>query len=215
MAPQERVLHHTWSRTSSARYLPLLTFGIATLESPEKLRIRLYETGNTGGLLPFDGSLELSSTSIESFWFHDYDIEATRTSADQLDFIRSTTRISVTELARIFSVTRQTVHEWCQGASLAPQNARKLDKFAAAVAVLLDAVGKVTVQDLRRTVRGGPSLLDTVRADGDASTTAHNLIETLTREAAQRRRLAARFTNRRPPDLESSDFGIPHLKDED
>jgi DNA-binding transcriptional regulator YiaG len=215
MALQERVLHHNWSGTSSARYLPLLAFGIATLEPPAKLRIQLYETGNTGGLLPFDTRLELSSTSVDNTLYDDDDIEATHTSAGQLDFIRSATRLSVTELARVFSVTRQTVHEWCQGAPLARHNAQKLDKFAAAVAVLLDTAGSVTVQDLRRSVRGGSSLLDTIRADGDVSTTARNLIETLTREAAQRRRLAARFANRQTPALVPGDFGRPHLKDED
>lgn len=215
MALQERVLHHTWSGETPARYLPLLAFGEAALESPAKLPVQLYETGNTGGLLPFDVRLELSSTSVDIFLFDDDIIEATRTSADQLDFIRSTTRLSVTELARVFSVTRQTVHEWCQGASLAPHNAQRLDKFAIAMASLLDEVGSVTAQDLRRSVRGGRSLLDTVRENGDISTTAHNLIDTLTREAAQRRRLAARFANRRTPALEPSDFGIPHLRDED
>lgn len=145
--------------------------------------------------------------------FGDDDIEATHTSADELDFIRSTTRLSVTELARVFSVTRQTVHDWCQGVPVARHNAQKLDKFAAAVAALLDAVGNVTVQDLRRTVRGGPSLLDTARVDGDVSTTALRLIEMLAREAAQRRRLGARFADR-PPALEPSEFGKPHLKDD-
>lgn len=215
MALQERVLHHNWSGTSSARYLPLVALGIATLEAPAKLRIQLLETGNTGGLLPFDAKLALASTSVATFWFHDDDIEATHTSAGQLDFIRSTTRLSVTELARVFSVTRQAVHEWCQGAPLARHNAQKLDKFTAAVTTLLDAVGSATPQDMRRSVRGGPSLLDAVRADGDVSTTARNLIDTLTREAAQRKRLAARFADRRPPALEPSDFGKPHLKDED
>lgn len=215
MALQERVLHHNWSGTSSARYLPLLAFGAAILESPATLPVQLYETGNTGGLLPFDARLELSSTSVDIVLFDDDVIAETRTSADELDFIRSTTRLSVTELARVFSVTRQTVHEWCQGASLAPHNAQRLDKFATAMAALLDEVGSVTAQDLRRSVRGGRSLLDTVREDGDVSATAHHLIETLTREAAQRRRLAARFAGRRAPTLEPSDFGKPHLKDED
>jgi len=215
MALQERVLHHNWFGTSPARYLPLLAFGIATLEAPATLRIQLYETGNTGGMLPFDTSLELSSTSIDNILYDDDDIDATHTSAGQLDFIRSTTRLSVTELARVFSVTRQTVHEWCQGAPLARHNAQKLGKLAAAVAALLDAAGSVTVQDLRRSVRGGPSLLDTVRADGDVPTTARNLIETLTREAAQRRRLAARFASRRATTLEPGHFGKLHLRDED
>lgn len=215
MALQSRVLRHTWSGSTSARHLPLLAFSAPTLQAPARPRVQLYEVGNTGGLVPLDARLELYSTSIDSFLFDDQNTQPARTSADQLVFIRSTTRLSVTELARVFSVTRQTVHEWCQGASLAPHNAQRLEKLTAAVTALLDAVGSVTVQDLRRSVRAGPSLLDTVRADGDVSATAHNLIETLTREAAQRKRLAARFAGRRPPALEPSGFGRPHLKDDD
>jgi hypothetical protein len=132
----------------------------------------------------------------------------------QLDFILSSTGLSVTEVARIFSVPCQTVHEWREGATPAPQFARRIGEFAAAVAVILDAVGNVTAQDLRRPVRGRSSLLDAVRGDARAVATARDLIETLAREVGQRKRLAARFADRRPPALEASDFGRPHLKDE-
>jgi hypothetical protein len=169
----------------------------------------------TGGLLPLDERLEPLSTSIGSLLIDDRDDARARTSAQQLEFIRSTTRLSVTELARVFSVTRQSVHEWCQGAPLAPHNARRLEKLTDAVTLLLDAAGTVAIQDLRRSVRAGPSLLETVRGDGNVLAAARELTETLTREAAQRKRLAARFAGRRPPVLESSEFGRPHLRDDD
>lgn len=191
------------------------TYSAPPPEASARPRVRLYVTGGTGGLLPLDERLEQSSTSIGSVVIDDRNNERVRASAQQLEFIRSTTRLSVTELASVFSVTRQTVHEWCQGAPLASHNARRLNELTDAVTLLLDAVGTVTAQDLRRSVRAGPSLLDTVRADGAVSRTAHELIETLTREAAQRRRLAARFANRQTPAREPSDFGTPHLKDED
>lgn len=178
-------------------------------------RLQLYVIGGTGGLLPLDEQLEQSSTSIGSLLIDDQNRKQAHTSAQQLAFIRSTTRLSVTELARTFSVTRQTVHEWCQGAPLASHNARRLDKLADAITLLLDTVGTVTGRDLRRAVRGSSPLLDTVQADGNVSAAARELIETLTREAAQRRRLTARFAGRPSPALESSDFGRPHLRDED
>jgi hypothetical protein len=133
----------------------------------------------------------------------------------QLEFIRSTTRLSVTELARIFSVARQTVHEWCHGAPLAPQNARRLQKLTDAVMLLVESVGMLTAHDLRRPVRAGPSLLDTVRMDGNVLAVSYGLIETLAREAIQCARLAARFAGRRPLVLERSEFGSPHIKDDD
>ena len=184
-------------------------------ETSARPRLRLYVIGGTGGLLPLDEQLEQSSTSIGSLLIDDRDRKQAHTSAQQLAFIRSTTRLSVTELARNFSVTRQTVHEWCQGAPLASHNARRLDKLADAITLLLDSVGNVTGRDLRRSVRGGASLLDTLRADGNVSAAARELNETLTREAAQRRRLTARFAGQRPPALEPSDFGRPHLRDDD
>ena len=183
-------------------------------ETSARPRLRLYVIGGTGGLLPLDEQIEQSSTSIGSLLIDDRDRKQAHTSAQNW-LIRSTTRLSVTELARIFSVTRQTVHEWCQGAPLASHNARRLEKLAGAITLLLDAVGTVTGQDLRRSVRGGASLLDTVRADGNVSAAARELIQTLTREAAQRRRLTARFADRRSPALEPSDFGRPHLRDDD
>lgn len=182
------------------------TYSAPPPETSTRPRVRLYVIGGAGGLLPLDERLEQSSASIGTVVIDDRNNERVRASAQQLEFIRSTTRLSVTELASVFSVARQTVHEWCQGAPLASHNARGLNELTDAVTLLLDAVGTVTAQDLRRSVRAGPSLLDTVRADGAVSRTARELIETLTREAAQRRRLAARFADRRPPVLEPSDF---------
>jgi DNA-binding transcriptional regulator YiaG len=171
--------------------------------------------GGTGGLLPLETRPEQSATSIGNLLIDDRSSELTRTTSQQLEFIRSTTRLSVTELARIFSVTRQTVHEWCHGAPLAPHNARRLQKLTDAVMLLVESVGTLTAHDLRRPVRTGPSLLDTVRTDGNVLTASRGLIETLAREAAQRTRLAARFAGRRPLALEPSEFGNPHLKDDD
>src|SRR5579859_5431243 len=77
-------------------------------ETSARPRLRLYVIGGTGGLLPLDEQLEHSSTSIGSLLIDDQDRKQAHTSAQQLAFIRSTTRLSVTELARTFSVTRQT-----------------------------------------------------------------------------------------------------------
>jgi transcriptional regulator with XRE-family HTH domain len=216
MAFASTVIRHTRPGLPCAPSSEVQMYSAPSPEASTRPRVRLFVIGGTGGLLPLDERLEQSSTSIGSLLIDDRDIEhGHRTSAQQLEFIRSTARLSVTELARVFSVTRQTVHEWCQGATLAPHNARRLDKLADAITLLLNAVGAITVQDLRRSVRAGLSLLDAVRADGNVSAAARELVETLTREAAQRKRLAARFAGRRPPTLEPSEFGSPHLRDDD
>jgi DNA-binding transcriptional regulator YiaG len=216
MAFTSTVIRHTRSGLPCAPSSVVQMYTAPSPETSTRPRVRLYVIGGTGGLLPLEEQLEQSSTSIGSLLIDDREIEhGHRTSAQQLEFIRSTARLSVTELARVFSVTRQTVHEWCQGAQLASHNARRLDKLADAITLLLDAVGTITVQDLRRSVRAGPSLLDVVRTDGNVSAATHELVETFTREAAQRKRLAARFAGRRPPTLEPGEFGNPHLRDDD
>lgn len=209
------VLPHTWAGCPSASSSLAQIYSEPLREISARPRVQLYVIEGTGGLLPLDERLEPSSTSIGSLLIDDRDDERARTSAQQLEFIRSTTRLSVTELARVFSVTRQTVHEWCQGTTLSVHSARKLGKLTDAVTLLLDSAGTATVQDLRRSVRAGPSLLDAVQADGDVLAVARGLTETLTREAAQRKGLAARFAGRRPPVPESSEFGRPHLRDDD
>ena len=84
--------------------------------NPETTLLRSDDAGE-GKLLPLDEQLEQSSTSIGNLMIDDRDRKQAHTRAKQLVFIRSTTRLSVTELARTFSVTRQIVHEWCQGAT--------------------------------------------------------------------------------------------------
>jgi hypothetical protein len=215
MALASAVLSHMWSGSTSASNSLAQTHTTPPTEVTASPHTRLYVVGGTGGLLPLEARPEQSATSIGSLLIDDRSSELTRTTSQQLEFIRSTTRLSVTELARIFSVTRQTVHEWCHGAPLAPHNASRLQKLTDAVMLLVESVGTLTAHDLRRSVRAGPSLLDTVRTDGNVLTASRELIETLAREAGQRARLAARFAGRRSLALEPSEFGSPHLKDDD
>jgi hypothetical protein len=217
MALASAFVSHTWSASTAAASISLAQTHTAPLREvalPPHSR-RLYVVGGTGGLLPLEARPEQSATSIGSLLIDDRSGDSTRTTSQQLEFIRSTTRLSVTELARVFSVARQTVHEWCHGAPLAPQNARRLQKLTDAVILLVESVGTLTAHDLRRPVRAGPSLLDTVRTDGNVLAVSYGLIETLAREAAQRARLAARFAGRRPLVLERSEFGSPHIQDDD
>ncbi len=215
MALASAVLSHMWSGSTSASNPLAQTHTTSPTELTASPHTLLYVVGGTGDLLPLEARPEQSTTSIGSLLIDDRSSEPIRTTSQQLEFIRSTTRLSVTELARIFSVTRQTVHEWCHGAPLAPHNARRLQKLTDAVMLLIESVGTLTVHDLRRPVRAGPSLLEVVRTDGNVLTVSRGLIETLAREAAQRTRLAARFAGRRPLSPEPSEFGIPHLKDDD
>jgi DNA-binding transcriptional regulator YiaG len=215
MAAASRILKHTWAGEKSAPGSAEEAHGEPRTGITAIPRIRLYVVGGTGGLLPLEARPEQSATSIGSLLIDDRSSELARTSSQKLEFIRSATRLSVTELARIFSVTRQTVHEWCQDAPLAAHNERRLQKLTDAMTLLLEAVGAVTAHDLRRPVRAGPSLLDTVRLDGNVLAAARELVDTLRRESAQRARLSVRFATRRPAAHEPSEFGSPHLRDED
>lgn len=139
--------------------------------------------------------------------------DAASASASDIAHIRQVMKISVSELARVFGVSRQAVHEWIKGGALSHRNAQRLSELAQAADVLLESGIDVTPQMLRRKIGGGQSLLESVKA-GKVVELARTLVDTLSREAQQRERLAARLAGRQKPALPPSDFGAPHL-DED
>lgn len=136
------------------------------------------------------------------------------TAAGDIAHIRRAMNISVSELARVFGVSRQAVHEWIKGGALSPINAQRLSEMVQAADVLLACGIEITPQMLRRKIQSGRSLLESVQEGGKTVGLARKLVETLSREAQQRQRLAERLAGRQNPDFVYRDFGAPHL-DED
>ena len=130
--------------------------------------------------------------------------------AKDLAFIRQTTNISVSELARVCGVSRQAVHDWINGGPLSPKNAQRISDLTRAIDILVVAGVDTSPQSLRRKVAGNVSVLDSVQSDGKVVDLAKQLVDTLRRESDQRKRLAERLAGRKPP-RPSADFGAPHL----
>ncbi|MEZ5661425.1 MAG: hypothetical protein R3E83_23820 [Burkholderiaceae bacterium] len=135
-------------------------------------------------------------------------------SARDIAHIRAVTKISVSELSRVFGVSRQAVHEWIKGGTLSPRNAQRLSELARATDVFLEAEIDASPQVFRRKIAGGQSILDAVRENGNVVELAKTLATTLVRESQQRQRLAARLAERSATPGTSTEFGSPHL-DED
>lgn len=125
--------------------------------------------------------------------------------------IRDVMKTSVSELARVFGVSRQAIHEWIKGGALSPRNAQRLSELAQAADVFVESGIEVTPQLLRRKIRDGHSLLESVKEDGKVVDLARTLVDTFSRESQQRQRLAARLAGRQKPALAARDFGTPHL----
>ncbi len=135
-------------------------------------------------------------------------------SARDIAHIRAVTKISVSELSRVFGVSRQAVHEWIKGGTLSPRNAQRLSDLARATDVFLEAGIDASFQVFRRKIAGGQSILDATRENGNVVELAKALTTTLVRESQQRQRLSARLAGRPATPGTSTEFGSPHL-DED
>ncbi len=141
------------------------------------------------------------------------DEEVVGSVASELAHIRELTKISVTELARVFGVSRQAVHDWLNNGSISGKNAQKVSNFAQAIDVLLRAGFEVSPQVLRRKFCSDGSILDAIQKGGRVVEMANLLAVTLAREADQRRRLTERLAGRQKPDLADTEFGAPHLNE--
>lgn len=135
--------------------------------------------------------------------------DTTGISEQDIAHIRTVTKISVTELARVFGVSRQSVHEWIKGGALSPQNAQRLWELAQATDVFLEAGIEPSPEVFRRKVAGGQSIFEAISDSGNAVSSAKTLVATLIRESEQRQRLAARLAGK--PATPNTEFGSPHL----
>jgi hypothetical protein len=133
--------------------------------------------------------------------------------ADSLRFIVDTTKISITEMARVFGVSRQAIYDWLNGGSINNKNSTAISNFDNALRALLGSGLNPSIRDLRRKI-GGVSILDNLQSDAKSGEFAKVLASTLLREHSQRIKLAERFKGRERPQLKNEDFGVPHLADE-
>lgn len=143
-----------------------------------------------------------------------FSVRALREPKESLAHIRSVFRPSVSELASIFGVTRQTLYNWMSGDRPAPESAERLDDLARAGDVFV-AEGIVSSPYLfRRKLLNGKSLMDVIGAGGTAESAARSMIALARKEANQREELQRRLANRRAPQRDHEDLGIPMFEEE-
>jgi transcriptional regulator with XRE-family HTH domain len=172
------------------------TMGLAT---PEVLASRLEHRTANWRLVVRDGVPAVDQSAIE------------RSPAEDLARIREILKPTVLDLANVFGVSRQAVYDWQAGAQPVPGTAKKLSDLARAADVFAKAGVSADAKVLRRRIAGGKTLLEITTSGGEAAAAARSLVETLTRENAQRERLNQRFAGRKSPPLSADDIGIPML----
>jgi DNA-binding transcriptional regulator YiaG len=182
-------------------------------------RILRYCVAGTLGLLTpmyLHASSATANWNINQIEFDGAQVVATEAASSafrDITHIRKVMKISVSELARVFGVSRQAVHEWIKGGALSPRNAQRLSEFAQVADVFVESGIDVMPQMLRRKVGSGPSLLECVMDGGKVVEQARQLVDTLSREAQQRQRLAERLSGRPKVAVSSDAFGSLHLRE--
>lgn len=131
------------------------------------------------------------------------------TPAENLARVREVLKPAVLELANLFGVSRQAVYAWQDGAQPAPLVAARLATLARAADVFANAGLTVDTKTLRRRVAGGGTVLDAVLGGGDAVQVAQSLVQTLTRERAQRQQVTQQLDGRQRPTFDAAEYGSP------
>ncbi len=182
-------------------------------------RIVSYCLAGTLGLLTplyLHASAATATWTINQIEFEDPRtavVHAATSASREIAHIRQVLKISVTEMARTFGVSRQAVHEWLNGGSPSRQNESRLSDLAQVADIFLDSTIDVTPQMLRRRGASGRSILESVNEDGKAVELARNLVETLSREFQQRKRLAERLAEHQEVTVPADAFGASHLRE--
>lgn len=124
------------------------------------------------------------------------DINAVKTSAEELAQIRGVFSPTVSDLADIFGVSRQSIYNWQAGEEPAPENSAKLRDLAQAADIFSAAGVAITGILLKRKILEGKSLFEIVRDGGSAAYAADVLVAMVRMESEQREMMARRFAGR-------------------
>ena len=116
--------------------------------------------------------------------------------AVQIQAIKDALRLSVAELGDLFGVTRQSIYNWQNGNAIDPSHAERLRNIAGAVEQHFELLAAQTGHIARRAIQGRDTLLQVLKSGGDPQEAFARLADILTREAAQRDRLAKRLQAR-------------------
>ncbi len=136
-----------------------------------------------------------------------------KSSNDDLAFVRSIFKPTVTELASVFGVSRQTIYNWQANQPIAEQNEKVVVQLALAAVAVHAAELDVTPSVLRRKLPGGKTLMESVRDGIPGNDAAASLIEMIQDELKQRDAVAQRLTGRKASVVDITAIGSPYYNE--
>jgi hypothetical protein len=117
--------------------------------------------------------------------------------AVEIEYIKSTLDLTMTELARCLGVSRQAPYNWMAGGVIKAKNAARLNNLKLAA----DEIAAANIESrplfMQRKLPAGNTLVELVATGSDAVSAARDLVEIYRTEAEQRRMLAEHFAGRR------------------
>lgn len=156
-----------------------------------------YSEGTGGSINQYNWRSDFPFAGAKTSSVENADIQSAST-ADDIDFIKDSLKISSTALARYLGVSRQALYDWRAGGHIKAHNISKLENLRAAAEVIASSNASLPELQLTRKLPGGGTLLDSIASGADGRSAAKSLVTMLRREAVQRESLRARFAGRRP-----------------
>ena len=138
---------------------------------------------------------------------------ALSSAAEDIDFVKATLRLSVTELAKYLGVSRQAVYDWKSGAHVRSENLSKLEKLLVASQVISSSEVLISSLSLSRKLPGGRTLLEAIATGTPGGEAAQALLDMLQREALARKTLEGRFAGRKPTSASQLGVGLAGLNE--
>lgn len=123
---------------------------------------------------------------------------ADSTASSDLEYVKSSLKITTTELARYLGVSRQSIYLWRSGSHIKSHNIVKLENLKRAADVIAASDFQISGLHLARKLPGGLTLLENIGTGSDGREAAKSLINMLQREGLQRNALRQRFAGRKP-----------------
>jgi DNA-binding transcriptional regulator YiaG len=133
--------------------------------------------------------------------------------AADIQYIKSSLCLTISELASSLGISRQTVYNWIDGTPIKNENAAKLNNLKAAADVIVAAGVQASPLLIQRKLPGGKTLLESILDGDNGRQAAEALVQLHRKETAQREMLSKLFANRTAASMLSRP-AVPPLADE-
>ena len=136
------------------------------------------------------------------------------TAAQNIAYIQKESAICVIEIAWVFDVSWRTIDKWMKGSPPSTLDTQRLADWAEATKILVASTTNIHPNVFRRTIAGGSSLHDAIKANSNVVELARILATILAEESQQRQYFAKHRLNQPTPSVSTTAvFGTPHLNE--